>query len=195
MLSAFADYLAEQDSVAAVHHVGIDWPGAGTEHRRRTLMWDIDLRQPMLPIRLAGGDLRWVDAEGVLLPGALSGDPSLPEIIHYERSQQADGSSPTLQVLLDIWPQLQQELSTIDDVRLARIDLDHRLDQHSDNRGIVLITDHGTKLIWGGPHEHQYGVDWVRRVAQLGHALRCQGDLRQVALVNARFSDPFAIIK
>ena len=194
LFHAFVDYLRDQPSVSAVNSVGVAWLGTG-DRRRRTLTWDITMRQPVLPVRLASGDLRWVDSEGVLLPGSLSGDAGLPEVKNYRASQRADGSSPALTVLLAIWPELRRELESIDDLRLESIDLHHRLDEHSDRRGIVFQTQHGTKLIWGGPEEDRYGVDWPRRIRQLSHAIRCQGDLSQVAVVNARFTDPFTVAK
>ncbi len=68
--------------------------------------------------------------------------------------------------------------------------LDDILDERG-TRGLVLYTRMGNRLIIGRPEDQRFGITLEVKARELVHAIRCQGDLTQVAMINVRFGQAF----
>ena len=169
------------------------------------LVLTLRLRQPVLPLRRAGGRIDWVDAEGRILPGELAGPEGEPRIHGVE-----DAPPEALAEVLALWPRLKaamQELAASGRFRsegsgIDRILLHEPLSSRSgrSERGIVFVLagPSGTRLVWGRPGEAAYGMSPERKLANFVHTLTCQGsrpeDLHRVQDINVRFPEPFAVV-
>lgn len=185
VLAALADHLAAQPSVASVDSVRLVWAPRGDGPLRRQVEVALRLREPVLPIVLADGSRAWVDAEGVVMSSLLPGPSGQPVVRGYER-----GGRAALREILDVWPLLRERLprGLVRDVHLAApVDA-------SGERGIVLRTRPGARIVWGRPGDERYGVSPERKVANLVHILPLHGNLRHVERIDVRFEQPFAVI-
>lgn len=136
----------------------------------------------------------------MVLPGELAGPDDEPRVRGIERADQA-----TLQEVLHVWPVLRDALAAAARERtfesqgqfITGIDLAGALNDRGD-RGIVFDTAGGTRLVWGGAGEDDYGISIPAKVANLIHTLACQGrhagELHAVAAINVRFDRPFAVL-
>jgi hypothetical protein len=140
-----------------------------------------------MPVVLANGERHWVDSDGRVLPGILPA-PATPRPVL--RGIEI-GRPAALGEALALWRELepQVEPGLISEIRLYD-DLDL-----ANQRGVVLYTRQGSRLIWGRPDDDRYGVDRSRKVRDLVHTIRCQGDLSRIAVINVRFSQPFFVLR
>jgi hypothetical protein len=101
------------------------------------------------------------------------------------------GGSERLQEALWLWRTLEPQL---DAGLLTDIHLDDDLDLKG-QRGIVLYTRTGSRLIWGLPGDAQFGIDRERKARELVHTIRCQGDLTRIAAINVRFKKAYFTLR
>jgi hypothetical protein len=96
-----------------------------------------------------------------------------------------------VKVALNMWRLLESQVEPglIKDIHLYDV-----LDQRGLQRGIVLYTRHGSRLIWGRPGDDRYGIKPEDKVRDLVHTLRSQGDVSRVAAINVRFKEPFFVL-
>ena len=184
VMADFAAYLASRPAVERVGYVRVAWHEVEGRLCREVEV-DLSLREPVLPVILATGERAWVDHEGVVLPGLLSGPADEPIVRGYE-----EGGVEALQELLAVWSQLREELprNFINEVHLAA-DLGS-----ADQRGLVFLTTTGTRLVWGAPGESRYGLSRETKARNLVHTLRCQGDLHAIKVINVRFPEPYTTV-
>ncbi len=185
-LERLAEFLRSQGAVREVHQVRVAHE-AFTGGITRVIELGLSLREPYMPAVLANGERHWVDADGRVLPGILPAPTvSRPVLRGIEV-----GGPPAVAEALALWRELeaQVEPGLITDIHLFD-DLDLK-----DQRGIVLATRQGSRLIWGRPAEDRYGVDRARKVRDLVHTIRCQGDLSRIAVINVRFGQPFFVLR
>nr|MBA3938916.1 hypothetical protein [Planctomycetota bacterium] len=102
------------------------------------------------------------------------------------------GGLAAARAALDLWARLEPQIEPglVTDIHLADV-----LDAKGASRGIVLYTRQGSRLVWGNPAEERFGVKPDDKVRDLVHAIRCQGDLGRVALINVRFRQPFLVMR
>lgn len=190
VLDHLATYLAALPAVATVRRVEtVHEPvGADSEELVRMLVLEIGLRQPVMPALLATGERVWLDQEGRVLPGTLPAPAQRrPLLRDLER-----GGLPVVREVLDLWRDLETKLEPglVTDIRC-----NDPLDQGGVQRGIVLYTRQGTRLVWGHPSESRYGVHATDKINDLVRTIRCQGDLRRIAVINVRFGRPFFLLR
>ena len=179
-LVELGDWLREQPVVREVRQVRLVHQSDG---KRRTVEISLALREAAMPAMLATGARAWIDAEGRILPAILpapSGGPR-PVLRGIET-----GGAERVREALWLWTRLEKKLEPglVTDIRL-----DDALDL-KDQRGIVLVTRQGSRLVWGLPDDTRFGIDPERKVRDLVHTIRCQGDLSRIATINVRFKDP-----
>ncbi|MBA3686002.1 MAG: hypothetical protein H0W72_12305, partial [Planctomycetes bacterium] len=180
-------FLGAQPMVKEVHAIRtIDEPVEG-KAPRRMLELSLSLREPRLPVVLATGSRAWLDEDGRILPGVLPG-PTQPRPI--VRGIEAGGTAAVREALW-LWSRLEGRIEPglITDIRL-----DDPLDLKN-QRGLVLCTRQGSRVIWGRPGDERFGVEAEDKVSDLVHTIRCQGDLGQIAVINVRFKDPFFVLR
>ena len=190
VLDRLAEFLRQQPVVAEVRQVSVVHQplDAKTDRLRRVLELVIGLRQPVLPVVLASGERGWVDAEGWLLPGSLPGPAvSRPVLRAIEW-----GGIASVRAALALWKQLEPQ---IEPGLITDINLYDALDSNASQRGIVLYTRQGSRLIWGRPGEERFGVKADDKIRDLVRTIRCQGDLSRVAAINVRFHQPFLLLR
>ena len=190
MLDRLAHYLRSIPAVATVKRVEAVHEPQPNGHQQmvRTLVLDLGLRQPEMPAVLSTGERVWLAADGRILPGSLPAPATRRPVVHaLER-----GGLGTIYEVLALWrelePMLEQGLVT-------DIHLDDALDQSGHQRGVVLYTRQGTRLIWGRPGDERFGVYRAQKINDLVRTIRCQGDLRRIALINVRFAQPFFVLR
>ncbi|MFW5858880.1 MAG: hypothetical protein ACOCYP_02555 [Planctomycetota bacterium] len=183
VLDRFAAHLASQPGVAAVDEVALEWQTDAHGHSRRVAAVRLQLREAMLPLRLASGRRAWVDAQGAVLPGQLPGPQDVPVVLHLERAGPAG-----LREIAAVWPELR---ATLPRGYLRAIDLDAAFPGRPDQRGIVFHASDGTMIVWGRPGEGCYGVTPQEKVHNLAHSVR---HFEQVAAINVRFPEPVAMV-
>ena len=179
-LADLGDWLRDQPVVREVRQVRLVHQSDG---KRRTIEISLALREAVMPAILATGARAWIDAEGRILPPILpapSGNPR-PVLRGIET-----GGAERMREALWLWARLEKQLEPglVSDIRL-----DDALDL-KDQRGIVLVTRQGSRLVWGLPDDVRFGIDPERKVRDLVHTIRCQGDLSRIATINVRFKDP-----
>lgn len=179
-LGALADWLMAQPIVREVRQVRVLHEPDGN---RRTVEVRLSLREPAMPVVLATGARAWVDREGRILPGVLPPPPGPPKPIL--RAIETGGAERLTEALW-LWERLERQLEA---GLVTDIHLDDRLDLQ-DQRGIVLYTRQGSRLVWGRPTDIRFGVDREDKVRDLVHTIRCQGDLSRIATINVRFKEP-----
>ena len=190
LLQRFAEHLVDQAAVASVEDVHLIWERDTVGDPLRVLRIRLTMREPVLPVMLPGGDQAWVDAEARLLPGLIRGPESTPVVRGY-----GEHSAAALDEVLAIWPDLRTSLAAVGESELiTTIHLDHAFHRRPGQRGIVFETAAGTLIEWGRPGDERYGVSVERKLAMLRYELRLHGDLRQVAVINLRFSEPSHIL-
>lgn len=189
-LDELAAFLRDQPAIAEVKQVRLLHvpPGGDGTTLRRIVELIIALRQPEMPVVLASGERAWLDKDGRILPGILPGEhcQSRPII----RGLEAGGPA-ALNEAMTLWRQLEPlvEPGLITDICLSdALGL-------KDQRGLVLYTKQGSRLIWGRPEDDKYGMNAEKKVRDLVHTLRCQGDLSRLALINVRFPQPFFVLR
>jgi hypothetical protein len=190
VLDRLADYLRHQPVVAEVRQVSVVHQpiDAKGERLRRVIELVIGLRQPVLPVVLVSGERGWVDAEGWLLPGSLPGPAARrPTLRAIEW-----GGLQSVRAALSLWRQLEP---LIEPGLITDIHLYDALDSSGSQRGIVLYTRQGSRLIWGRPGDERFGVKNDDKIRDLVRAIRCQGDLNRVAAINVRFHQPFLVLR
>jgi hypothetical protein len=190
VLDRLADFLRHQPVVAEVRQVSVVHQpvDAKGERLRRVIELVIGLRQPVLPVVLASGERGWVDAEGWLLPGSLPGPAArLPTLRAIEW-----GGIQSVRSVLSLWKQLEP---LIEPGLITDIHLYDALDSSASQRGIVLYTRQGSRLVWGRPGDERYGVKNDDKIRDLVRAIRSQGDLSRVAAINVRFHQPFLVLR
>ena len=190
VLDKLAAWLRQVPAVGEVRQVVVvhePLPGA-PDRLRRTLALELGLRQPVMPVVLASGERAWLDAEGRVLPGILPG-PAVRRPLVRALEQ---GGLEAARAALDLWARLEPQIEPglVTDIHLADV-----LDAKGASRGIVLYTRQGSRLVWGNPAEERFGVKPDDKVRDLVHAIRCQGDLGRVALINVRFRQPFLVMR
>jgi hypothetical protein len=149
----------------------------------------LELRKPLLPAAWKTGEMSWISDDGRILPGILNGPKGQPKVRGIEDSDQE-----SIDELVAIWPKLSREIESFLPKLVSEIHLNAPLGS-ADQRGLVLLTNPGTKLTWGHPSEARFGVTREQRLEHLVHTLRCQGNLRRVPEINVRFSEPFAVVR
>lgn len=179
-LAELGDWLREQPVVREVRQVRLVHQSDG---RRRIVEIALALREAQMPAMLATGARAWIDAEGRILPPILPAPPGNPRPVL--RGIESGGPERVREALW-LWARLEKllEPGLVTDVRL-----DEPLGL-KDQRGIVLITRQGSRLVWGQPDDVRFGIDPERKVRDLVHTIRCQGDLSRIATINVRFKDP-----
>lgn len=184
-LASFSTWLGEQPAIRTVERLRYVHVPTG---ERRVIEVTLGLRTPELPVVLATGSRAWLDGEGVLLPGILKPLDDRPrpvvrglESADLERVHEA----------LWLWRELRARLEP---GQISDIHLDGELDLRG-QRGIVLATREGSRLLWGLPSDKRYGVDRARKVDDLLHTIRCQGDLSRIATINVRYQKPFFTLR
>lgn len=184
-LASFSTWLGEQPAIRTVERLRYVHVPTG---ERRVIEVTLGLRTPELPVVLATGSRAWLDGEGVLLPGILQPLDDRPrpvvrglESADLERVHEA----------LWLWRELRARLEP---GQISDIHLDGELDLRG-QRGIVLATREGSRLLWGLPSDKRYGVDRTRKVDDLLHTIRCQGDLSRIATINVRYQKPFFTLR
>ncbi len=194
VLTALAEHLRKQPIVSEIREVSVvHVPMAShPEQLQRNLRIIVALRQPVLPVVLSSreraGERAWVDDEGHLLPGTLTGPTARRPVLRAIEWAGVDG----VKVALQIWKLLetQVEPGLITDIHLYDV-----LDQRGLQRGIVLYTRHGSRLIWGRPGDDRYGIKPEDKVRDLVHSMRSQGDVSRVAAINVRFKQPYFVLR
>jgi len=184
-LADFSSWLAAQPAVLAVHKVRYLHVPSG---ERRVVEVTLGLRTPELPVVLATGGRAWLAADGVLLPGIMPAPDARPRPV-VRGLEGAD--SERVSEALWLWSELSRRLEPglISDIHL-NADLELRGQQ-----GIVLGTIGGSRLIWGLPTDARYGIDRQRKVDDLLHTIRCQGDLARIATINVRYQKAFFTLR
>ena len=190
ILAQLAAHLRKLPVVAAVRDISVvhEPDPRNPQLLRRTLEVSLALRQPMMPVVLASGERAWVDGDGWLLPGSLPGPVTSRPVLRAIEWGGVDGVRAAIALWRLLEPQLEPGLVT-------DIHLNDSLDTRGQNRGIVLYTRHGSRLIWGKPGEERYGVRNEDKARDLVHTLRAQGDLNRLAAVNVRFKQPFFTLR
>jgi hypothetical protein len=184
-LATFADWLRGQGAVRSVDSVRYVHTETG---ERRVVEVTLGLRTPELPVVLATGARAWLDAEGTLLPGIMPAPDDKPRPV----LRGIEGASAeSLTEALWLWKQLS---AVIEPGLITHIALDGSLGL-LDQRGIVLGTRSGSRLVWGLPSDANYGIDRERKVSDLVHTIRCQGDLSRIATINVRYQKPFFVLR
>lgn len=190
VLEELATYLARLpavevvDRVEALHELLPD----GSDVLVRTLVIRFGLRSPEMPAVLATGERVWLDKDGRVLPGTMpSPGVRRPVVRDLER-----GGIEAVREAMSMWRELETKLEPqlVTDIRC-----DDTLDDTGNQRGIVLYTRQGTRLIWGRPGESRYGVRPSDKVNDVVRTIRCQGDLRRIAVINVRFGSPFFTLR
>jgi len=174
------DWLRDQPLVREVRQVRLVHQSDG---KRRTIEIALALREAVMPAILATGARAWIDAEGRILPPILPAPGGQPRPVL--RGIETGGAE-RLSEALWLWARLEKQLEP---GLVADIRLDDPLDL-KDQRGIVLVTRQGSRLVWGQPGDVRFGIDRERKVRDLVHTIRCQGDLSRIATINVRFKDP-----
>ncbi len=184
-LASFSVWLAAQPAVLAVDKVRYVHVPSG---ERRVVEVTLGLRTPELPVVLATGGRAWLAADGVLLPGIMPAPDARPRPV--VRGLEGVDSERVAEALW-LWSELSRRLEPglITDIHL-NADLDLRGQQ-----GIVLGTAGGSRLIWGLPTDARYGLDRQRKVDDLLHTIRCQGDLARIATINVRYQKAFFTLR
>jgi hypothetical protein len=190
VLDRLADYVRHQSVVAEVRQVSVVHQPitASGDKLRRVLELVIGLRQPVLPVVLASGERGWVDAEGWLLPGSLPGPTARRPVLRAIEW----GGIASVRSALALWKQLEPQ---IEPGLITDIHLYDALESSGSQRGIVLYTRQGSRLIWGRPDEERFGVKNDDKIRDLVRTIRCQGDLSRVAAINVRFHQPFLVLR
>ncbi len=190
VLTALAEHLRKQPIVAEIREVSVvHVPMAShPEQLQRNLRIVAALRQPVLPVVLASGERAWIDDQGYLLPGTLPGPTIRRPVLREIEWAGIEGVRAALQM----WKllELQVEPGLITDIHLYQ-----PLDQRGLQRGIVLYTRHGSRLIWGRPGDDRYGIKPEDKVRDLVHSMRSQGDVSRVAAINVRFKQPYFVLR
>ncbi len=176
--------VAEVRSVTVLHEPDAQHP----QQLRRTLEVTMALRQPVMPVVLASGERAWVDAEGWLLPGSLPGPSVRRPLLRAIEWSGIDGVRAALSLWKQLEPQIEHGLVT--DIHLHDV-----LDKRGLQRGVVLYTRHGSRLIWGRTGEDRFGVREEDKVRDLIHTIRSHGDLNRIAAINVRFRQPFSELR
>lgn len=179
-LAELGDWLREQPVVREVAQVRLVHQRDG---KARTVEIALALREAQMPAVLATGARAWIDAEGRILPPILPAPAGNPRPVL--RGIEAGGAERVREAIW-LWSRLEKQLEPglVTDIRL-----DDPLDL-KDQRGIVLSTRQGSRLLWGHPDDTKFGIDPERKVRDLVHTIRCQGDLSRIATINVRFRDP-----
>jgi hypothetical protein len=190
VLDRLATYLGSLPAVATVKRVeAVHEPAPGDGGTLvRTLVIELGLRQPVMPALLATGERVWLDQEGRALPGTMPA-PAVrrPLMRDLER-----GGLVVVREALSLWRDLE---SRLEPGLVTEIRCDDALDPAGSQRGIVLYTRQGTRLVWGHPSESRYGVQPGDKASDLVRTIRCQGDLRRIAVINVRFGRPFFLLR
>ncbi|HEX3133097.1 MAG TPA: hypothetical protein VHX44_05875 [Planctomycetota bacterium] len=190
VLDHLATFLRKQPMVSEVRSVSVVHEPSAQEPQKlqRTLEVTMALRQPVMPVVLATGERAWVDANGWLLPGSLA-EPSVRRpVLRAIEWAGIDGVRSALSLWKQLEPQIEPGLVT--DIHLHDV-----LDKRGVQRGVVLYTRHGSRLIWGRPGEERFGVREEDKVRDLIHTIRSNGDLGRIAAINVRFKEPFSELR
>ena len=203
LLERLAAHLAEQPAVAEVARVALVPATEGS----RVLHLTLRLRQPLLPVATADGQRAWIAADGVVLPQALPPPPGRPPVLVGHDSASADA----VRTALDAWlairdrvePGLITEIRCADDLDLPARALLADGVQPSENallpaipqRGVVLVTRQGTRLVWGRPGDERFGVDPAAKATALVNGLRSAPDLGRYASLDVRFGAAFLTVR
>jgi hypothetical protein len=190
VLEQLGAFLRKQPVVSEVRQVSVvhEPDPRHPDKLQRTLEVVMALRRPVMPVVLATGERAWVDAEGWLLPGTLPGPAQRRPVLRAIEWAGIDGVRAALALWQRLEPQIEPGLVT--DIHLYDY-----LDAKGLQRGIVLYTRQGSRLIWGRPSEERYGVRPEDKARDLVHTIRCQGDLGRVAAINVRFKQPFFVLR
>ncbi|GDY14217.1 hypothetical protein LBMAG53_30950 [Planctomycetota bacterium] len=210
LLERLAAHLAEQPAVAEVARVALVPSAAGARELRLSLR----LRQPLLPVATADGRRAWIAADGVVLPQALPPPPGRPPVLVGHDSASAEAVRTALDAWLAIRDRVEPGLIT--EIRCAD-DLDdpahgphrdgalHRdgappaaenaVVSTAEQRGVVLVTRQGTRLVWGRPGDERFGVDPAAKATALIAGLRSAPDLGRYASLDVRFGAAFLTVR
>lgn len=185
VLAKLADHLRTQPGVGEVRRIELVHEPVSANGRSRlgrTLRVEMGMRRPYMPGVLASGQRVWIDSDGVVLPGSLPGPEKRRPLV-----RGLEDSPGSLRASVDAWKRIEPYIDPGLVVGVHCCDL---LNDAGD-RGIVMTTRTGTRLIWGRPDEDRLGRDTDAKARDLIHTIRCQGDLARVAAVNVRFARPF----
>jgi hypothetical protein len=176
--------VSEVRTVSVVHEPSPKDP----QQLQRTLEVVMALRQPVMPVVLGTGERAWVDADGWLLPGSMPGPSVRRPVLRAIEWAGIEGVRSALSLWKQLEPQIEPGLVT--DIHLHDV-----LDKRGVQRGVVLYTRHGSRLIWGRPGEARFGVREEDKVRDLIHTIRSHGDLARIAAINVRFKEPFSELR
>lgn len=189
-LDALAVFLRKQPMVSEVRSVSVvhEPKPQNPEQLQRTIEVTMALRQPVMPVVLATGERAWVDGEGWLLPGSLAGPSVRRPVLRAIEWAGIDG----VRSALSLWKRLETQIEPglVTDIHLHDV-----IDKRGVQRGVVLYTRQGSRLIWGRPGEEKYGVREEDKVRDLIHTIRSHGDLNRIAAINVRFKEPFSELR
>ncbi len=190
-LENFAQYLKEQSTIASVNDIKLSYVEK-ENGLQRAMYINVTLRSPSMPVILANGQKAWVDEEGILLPGLMP----VPDAYKDRPVVRGIEAHPeALKEVLSFWPDLEAviEPDLITNIYLDRI-MQRRTDGMESQRGIVLISKQGTKILWGRPGDERFGLSHADKIRNLVRTLKSQGDLRNTEIIDVRHSDPKYIL-
>ena len=185
VMGKLADHLLAQPGVGEVRRIDLVYEpitSGGKNRLGRKLRIEMGMRRPYMPGVLASGQRVWIDADGVILPGSLTGPDKRRPLV-----RGLEDSPGSLRSAVEAWRRIEPY---VDPNLVLGIHCSEALNDAGD-RGIVMLTRTGTRLIWGRPDEDRFGRDTEAKARDLIHTIRCQGDLGRVAAVNVRFAKPF----
>lgn len=187
LLDQLATHLRSQDAVSEVRSLRLCHERSSSGRFQRSLCLEIGLRTPYLPGVQADGGRFWLDREGKVLPGLLPPPP----VPRPEVRGAAQAPPQALAEAASLWRRLE---SSLEPGLVTSILLSEPVDELG-NRGLVLTTRQGTRLIWGVPGEERFGVLPDDKVRDLIRTIQGQGDLANVAAINVRFKEAFYTLK
>lgn len=189
VLDRLVAYLRATPGVAQVARVSLvhEPVEPGSRTLIRTVKLELGLYEPYLPGVLLNGQRVWIDREGRVLPGFLPAPDTKRPMLRQIEAGKSEGIIEAVRTWAAVEGGLKPGLVT--DIAAAE-----KLDE-TGSRGVVLLTNQGTRLIWGRPGDDRYGIEAIRKASNLQHALRCQGDLARVDTINVRFSEPFYTLR
>jgi hypothetical protein len=137
----------------------------------------------------------WIDRDGNVLPGILP----KPEVVRPLVRSIENGGKAGLRAAVQAWDLLENQ--GLERGLVTDLVLDDLVDAAPAgsttpaattpaNRGLVLYTRHGTRILWGRPGEEKYGVTLEDRARNTVHTLTVQGDLSRIAAIQVRFPEP-----
>lgn len=179
-LSALATSLAQRPEVSQVVRVAVE-----NQKNARTLVLDLRLKKPILPVRLANGSLRWVAHDGTLLDPRLQGPKRVPLLVGME------ASPANFKEIVAAWPEIDRRVGA---ERFKMITCAGEKPGYANRPVIQLITREDKPLDWGPAGADRYGISVTQKVQKMENLLRCQNkNLQGLARLDVGFHKEFAV--